>query len=179
MKYVVIFEKSENHPIVSIEPLLVSGDIKIEHHFPQFDPERFGFVIAPEAVIHNLEIIEYKKDKKGEPVFEASFEEIEKTISSKFDSSFDSNLLIFGQTIDKLISVVDLRGKPTAGRLLDPKRGIIDIKEKSGFFTVRCSIRIGDRPVVLSRRQNWEWVKTGDKITSLRLKDASAAKPRS
>ncbi|MFX0065855.1 MAG: hypothetical protein ACFFC7_27085 [Candidatus Hermodarchaeota archaeon] len=169
MEYIVIYEKRENNPIVAIEPKLIIARDKIEDYFPHLNPRQFGFVIVPEEIISYLEIVEYEKDKKGKTVFEPVFCEVQKKLFSKFDSAFDANILIFGQKITALVSIVDLKDKSVKGSVVDPEKGIIDIGDNKGFFTVTCRTVTGKQPKIKSRKKNWKWIKSKGDIIGIEL----------
>lgn len=178
MEYIVIYEKKKGHSIVSIEPKLIPPRGKIQDFFPHIDFNQFGFLIIPEEIISHLELVEYERDKKGEVIFEPVMRDVQKKISSKFDSAFNSNLLIFGETFVELVSVVNLKNEEVRAIMVDSERGIIDIGDRTGFFTVTCRIKTAEEPKIESRKKNWDWVESEGKIIGIKLIDKSVLKSR-
>ena len=115
--------------------------------------------------------VKYKADSKGNIVEEPVVQEITRDLATVKDTSLKTNIVALGESVKKIVSVRNLTNKKVKAKLVNAKKGVLDVGTASGLMTVTCRVPTGEtQPVVESEKANWKWVK--DKkgnITSMQL----------
>lgn len=162
MDYIVVYDKkTEGNPITGIHSQRFGEeDLKVTDIHPDDDPKKCGLIIVPEEIVRNMIAVKYKADSKGNVVEEPVVQEITKDLATVKDTSLKTNIVAFGESVKKLVSVKNLTNKNVKAKLVDAEKGVLDMGSGSGLMTVTCMVPSGEtQPVIESEKANWKWLK--------------------
>jgi hypothetical protein len=139
--------------------------------YPSADPQHYGLLVVPDAVIDQMTLHKYRVDRQGKPLLRPVLQEKTKALLAVPDSALGQSVLAFGEPYVEIKSITDVKDKTVQATAVDAAKGIVGLGARSGYFTVTCTVDTGvAAPEVVAQEKNWDWVRdSGGNVAGMKL----------
>jgi hypothetical protein len=182
MDYVIYNKKKKGNPIVRVVEASSRSDLKVimKASFPEASLNEYGVLEVDDKTLADMFPREYKLDKGGKLHTKWAVQEEKIHLISVADDALNTNAVIVGKHVEKLIEIRNLKNRVLKGKLINPELGIIDVGKNHGILKVSCLVRPGSpihKPPQTTKNFTWKKDRNG-KIVGVRIKKKSEAKPK-